>query len=60
VFPDPRNRSISTLSVEISDRFIAVGSALGDRGWIVGLRLGDALRHVTALPKDAAVPGTQQ
>jgi hypothetical protein len=41
VFLDLRNRSISTLATETPDRLIAVGSAFGDRGWVVGLRLGN-------------------
>ena len=59
VFPDLRGRSISALAAETSNRFIAVGGAFGDRGWVAGLRLGDHLRQATPLPKDAAVPLTQ-
>jgi CHAT domain-containing protein len=35
VFHDVRNRSISRVAKQASDRFIAVGGALGDRGWII-------------------------
>jgi CHAT domain-containing protein len=58
VFLDLRNRSISTLASEPSGRFIAVGSAFGDRGWVAGLRLGDHLKQkMDARPN--AVPLTQ-
>jgi hypothetical protein len=54
VFPDLRSRSISTLALENSDRFIAVGSAFGDRGWIVGLRLGDGLKKTLPIPMNSS------
>ena len=50
VFPDLLNRSISMLAIRASDRLIAVGSAFGDRGWIVGLRLGDQLMQAARAP----------
>ena len=54
VFPDLRSRSISALALENSDRFIAVGSAFGDRGWIVGLRLGDGLKKALPIPMNSS------
>jgi CHAT domain-containing protein len=50
VFLDLRNRSISMLAIRAADRLIAVGSAFGDRGWIVGLRLGDQLMQAARAP----------
>jgi hypothetical protein len=44
VFPDIRNRSLSAVAMRDPGHFIAAGSALGDRGWTVGLSLGDQLQ----------------
>jgi hypothetical protein len=50
VFPDLRNRSISKVATETSDRLIVVGSAFGDHGWIAGLRLGGQFKRTEATP----------
>jgi CHAT domain-containing protein len=42
VFPDVRNRSISNVVADKSGRFIAVGSAFGDRGWAIAFSLRQA------------------
>jgi hypothetical protein len=39
VFPDTRHRSLSNVVAEASGRFVAVGSALGDRGWVISFDL---------------------
>jgi hypothetical protein len=43
IFPDLRNRIISSVAAKDTRHFVAVGSAFGDRGWIVALRLADKL-----------------
>ncbi len=35
VFPDLENRSLSDIAAMGRNHFIAVGSAIGDRGWVV-------------------------
>jgi hypothetical protein len=47
IFPDPRSRRIASVIQNSSDHFVAVGNALGDRGWALGF-------HLTAQLKDAA------
>lgn len=39
IFPDLENRSISNVAAMGRDHFIAVGSAFGDRGWVVAFSL---------------------
>jgi hypothetical protein len=39
VFPDTRNRSMSNVVSEPSGRFVAVGSAFGDHGWVMSFNL---------------------
>jgi CHAT domain-containing protein len=41
IFADIRNRSLSAVVMRDSSHFVAVGSALGDRGWTVGITLKD-------------------
>lgn len=43
-FPDVLNRYISNVIAVSSDQFVAVGSALGDRGWAIGFSLTDRLK----------------
>lgn len=43
IFPDIRNRSLSAIAMRDGNHFVAVGSALGDVGWTIGLTLGDQL-----------------
>ena len=43
VFADVLNRRISNVMEEPSGKFVAVGDALGDRGWAVGFSLTDRL-----------------
>jgi hypothetical protein len=47
IFPDPRSRRIASVIQNSSDHFVAVGNALGDRGWALAF-------HLTAQLKDAA------
>jgi CHAT domain-containing protein len=44
VFHDVRNRGFNSLLASDRDRFVAGGSTMGDRGWIVGLRLSQRRR----------------
>jgi hypothetical protein len=48
VFVDLRSRRLSSIVPDVDDRFVAVGNALGDRGWIINFRLGDE-RSMSAL-----------
>jgi hypothetical protein len=41
IFPDNRNRSLSAVVMRDPSHIVAVGSALGDRGWTVGITLRD-------------------
>ena len=41
VFPDARSRRIFKIVEVAHGRFMGVGSALGERGWLLGFRLGD-------------------
>jgi hypothetical protein len=43
IFPDIRNRSLSAIAMRDPNHFVAVGSALGDVGWAVGIALGSQL-----------------
>jgi CHAT domain-containing protein/tetratricopeptide (TPR) repeat protein len=49
VFADPRDRSIRALVHETSDRWLAVGSAFGDRGWIAELRVSGQVTRSPAV-----------
>jgi hypothetical protein len=44
IFPDIRNRSLSAIAMRDRNHFVAVGSALGDLGWTVGITLGNQLQ----------------
>jgi CHAT domain-containing protein len=44
VFLDARNRELSAIAMRDPDRFVAVGRALGDVGWTVGITLGHQLK----------------
>jgi CHAT domain-containing protein len=41
IFPDTRNRELSAIVMRDPDHFVAVGRALGDVGWTVGITLGN-------------------
>jgi len=41
VFPDTRSRSIAQVIEDMPGHVIAVGSALGERGWLVGFTLSE-------------------
>jgi hypothetical protein len=43
IFTDTRNRSLSAIAIRDSSHFVAVGSALGDHGWTVGISLKDGV-----------------
>jgi hypothetical protein len=44
IFRDIRNRSLSAIAMRDRNHFVAVGSALGDLGWTVGITLGNQLQ----------------
>ena len=45
VFIDMSSRSLSSVVAQTSDRFIAVGQAFGDRGWVLAFRVQKGRLH---------------
>jgi CHAT domain-containing protein len=43
VFADPLARTLARIAAESDHRFLAAGSALGGRGWLVGFSIGDEM-----------------
>jgi hypothetical protein len=43
VFLDLRSRRLVSLQADSDSRFVAVGGALGERGWLVGFSVGDEM-----------------